>query len=171
MSHQILQDIEKKFVKKMPVIRPGYTVKISSKIREGEKERVQTFEGLVLGFNSGHGASKTIKIRKMVEGIGVEKTFPLYSPIITKIQVTKTPKVRRAKLFYMRELSGKATRLKTSASLAAKDALISAKFGKKRADMLESMNTHVEPTATQENTEVVPEAVEPAQTAGETKSE
>lgn len=135
MTHHLLQDIEKKFVKKLPVIRPGYTVKISQKIREGEKERVQMFEGLVLGFNAGRGASKMIKVRKMVEGIGVEKTFPLYSPLITKIEVTKTPKVRRAKLFYMRELAGKATRLRTQVGLAAKDE----KYGKKKAELLEGM--------------------------------
>ena len=163
MSHQLLQEIEKKFMKKLPVIRPGYSVRISQKIREGEKERVQVFEGLVLGFNAGHGASKTIKVRKMVEGIGVEKTFPLYSPVITKIQVTKTPKVRRAKLFYMRNLAGKATRLKTQVGLAAKDE----KFGKKRAEMLEAMGAHVAPTATAENTPIV-EAT-PEQSEGATE--
>lgn len=153
MTHILLQDIEKKFVKKLPVIRPGYTVRIHQKIREGEKERVQIFEGLVLGFNGGHGASKMIKVRKMVEGIGVEKTFPLYSPIITKIQITKTPKVRRAKLFYMRDLTGKATRLRTQVGLAEKDE----KFGKKRAELLEAMGANVAPTATAEQTEMVME--------------
>lgn len=135
MTHHLLQDIEKKFIKKLPVIRPGYSVRISQKIREGEKERVQIFEGLVLGFNAGHGASKMIKVRRMVEGIGVEKTFPLYSPLITKIEITKTPKVRRAKLFYMRELAGKATRLRTNVGLAAKDA----KYGKKKSQFMEAM--------------------------------
>ncbi len=144
MTHHLLQDIEKKFVKKLPVIRPGYTVKISQKIREGEKERVQMFEGLVLGFNAGRGASKMIKVRKMVEGIGVEKTFPLYSPLITKIEVTKTPKVRRAKLFYMRELAGKATRLRTQVGLAAKDE----KYGKKKAELLEGMGLDAATAAT-----------------------
>lgn len=135
MTHHLLQDIEKKFKKDLPVIRPGYSVRISQKIREGEKERVQAFEGLVLGFNGGHGASRTIKVRKMVEGIGVEKTFPLFSPLITKIQVTKTPKVRRAKLFYMRELAGKATRLRSKVGLAAKDE----QYGKKKSALLEGM--------------------------------
>jgi len=71
----------------------------------------------------------------MVEGIGVEKTFPLFSPLITKIEITKTPKVRRAKLFYMRGLAGKATRLRTQVGLAAKDE----KFGKKKHALLEGM--------------------------------
>lgn len=135
MTNIIVQDIEKKFVKKLPVIRPGYTVRISQKIREGEKERVQVFEGLVLGFNGGHGASKMMTVRKIVEGIGVEKTFPLYSPLITKIQITKTPKVRRAKLFYMRGLAGKATRLRTQVGLAAKDE----KYSNKKAALMEGM--------------------------------
>ena len=135
MTHHLVQDIEKQFVKKLPVIRPGYTVRISQKIREGEKERVQVFEGLVISFNGGHGASKMMTVRKMVEGIGVEKTFPLYSPLITKIQITKTPKVRRAKLFYMRDLAGKATRLRTQVGLAAKDE----KFSKKKSELLEGM--------------------------------
>ncbi len=135
MTHHLLQDIEKKFIKKLPLIRPGYTVRIHQKIREGEKERVQVFEGLVMGFNAGHGGSKMMKVRKMVQGIGVEKTFPLYSPLVTKIEITKTPKVRRAKLFYMRELSGKATRLRAHVGLTAKDE----KYSKKKADLMESM--------------------------------
>ncbi len=153
MTHILIQDIEKKFVKKLPVIRPGYTVRISQKIREGEKERVQVFEGLVLGFNGGHGSSKMMTVRKMVEGIGVEKTFPLYSPVITKIQIMKTPKVRRAKLFYMRDLSGKATRLRTQVGLAEKDE----KFSKKRAELLEGMGANV-PVSDPEQTEMVMEA-------------
>lgn len=156
MTHLLLQEIEKKFVKKLPLIRPGYTVRISQKIREGEKERVQTFEGLVLGFNGGHGASKMIKVRKVVEGIGVEKTFPLYSPLITKIQITKTPKVRRAKLFYMRDLVGKATRLRTQVGLKAKDE----KYSKKRSDLMEGMGAEggEETIANAQQTEMVMDA-------------
>lgn len=130
-----IQKIEKKFIKKLPVIRPGYTVRVHQKIREGEKERIQVFEGLVMGFNAGHGASKMMRVRKIVEGIGVEKIYPLYSPIIAKIEVKKTPKVRRAKLFYMRNLSGKSARLRTKAGLREKDL----KFGKKDAELIEGM--------------------------------
>lgn len=174
MTHHLLQEIEKKFTRKVPVIRPGYSVRISQKIREGEKERVQNFEGLVIGFNSGHGGSKMIKIRRMVEGIGVEKTFPLYSPLITKIVVTKTPKVRRAKLFYMRKLTGKATRLRSSVGLAAKDE----KFGKTRSELMEGMgvDTAAEPVvsnaAEAEQMALIPDApVETSAPEAEKKSE
>ncbi len=108
----VLQDIQKLAVKKVPVIQPGYTVKIHQKIKEGEKERIQIFEGLVIKINSGYGADKTITVRKNVGGIGVERIFPLYSTNIVKIEVKKKSKVRRSKLYYMRERSGKSARLK-----------------------------------------------------------
>lgn len=108
----ILQEIQKLAIRKVPTIRTGNTVKVHQKIKEGEKERIQIFEGLVIAINSGHGADKTITVRKIVEGIGVEKIFPLYSPNLEKIEVKKKSKVRRAKLYYMRDRSGKSARLK-----------------------------------------------------------
>lgn len=111
----LLQEVQKLAIKKnIPEIRPGYTVRISQKIKEGEKERIQAFEGLVIRINSGYGADKSITVRKIVDGIGVERVFPLYSTLITKIEVKKTSKVRRAKLFFMRDRSGKSARLKES---------------------------------------------------------
>lgn len=111
----ILQDIQELAVKKrVPVIQTGHTVRVHQKIKEGEKERIQIFEGLVIRVNSGHGADKTFTVRKIVQGIGVEKIFPLYSPNIQKIEVKKESKVRRAKLYYMRERAGKSARLKES---------------------------------------------------------
>ena len=108
-----LQDIQKLAIKKkVPVILTGHTVRVHQKIKEGEKERIQIFEGLVIRVNSGHGADKTFTVRKIVQGIGVEKIFPLYSPNIQKIEVKKESKVRRAKLYYMRDRSGKSARLK-----------------------------------------------------------
>lgn len=100
--------------KKVPVIQTGHTVRVHQKIKEGEKERIQIFEGLVIRVHGGHGADKTFTVRKIVEGIGVEKIFPLYSPNIQKIEVKKESKVRRAKLYYMRERAGKSARLKES---------------------------------------------------------
>jgi large subunit ribosomal protein L19 len=88
------------------------TVKVHQKIKEGEKERVQIFEGLVIKISAGHAADSTFTVRKVVEGIGVEKIFPINSPNVAKIEVIKKSKVRRAKLYYMRELFGKAARLK-----------------------------------------------------------
>lgn len=108
----VLQEIQELSIKKVPTISIGNTIKVHQKIKEGEKERIQIFEGLVIAINSGHGADKTITVRKIVEGIGVEKIYPLYSPNIEKIEVKKKSKVRRAKLYYMRDRSGKSARLK-----------------------------------------------------------
>ena len=138
--HHLIQKIEKEFIRKVPAIRPGYTVSVHQKIREGEKERVQVFEGLVIGFNAGYGSSKMMRVRKIVEGIGVEKIFPLYSKIITKIEVKKRPKVRRAKLFYMRGLTGKSARLRAGTALSEKDL----KYGKKKSNLLEGMGVDLE---------------------------
>lgn len=108
----LLQSVQRLAIKKLPEIRSGYTVKIYQKIKEGEKERIQIYEGLVIAVNSGYGADKTITVRKVVDGIGVEKIFPLFSTNIDKIEVMKKAHVRRAKLYYMRERSGKSARLK-----------------------------------------------------------
>jgi len=93
-------------------IRPGNTVLVYQKIKEGEKERVQVFEGLVIARNHGRGINATITVRKVISGIGVEKIFPLHSPTIEKIEVSKREKVRRAKLYYLRTAKGKRARLK-----------------------------------------------------------
>jgi large subunit ribosomal protein L19 len=97
----------------LPEIRPGDTVKIYQKIKEKNKERIQVFEGQVLARKHGKGISATIIVRKVVSGIGVERTFPLHSPTIEKIEVTKRRKARRAKLYYLRTAKGKKARLKT----------------------------------------------------------
>lgn len=113
MSQAILDHVSNSSVKKdVPVLKPGYVVRVHQRIKEGEKERVQIFEGLVIKLSSGARAvDKTFTVRKVVEGVGVEKIFPLYSPLLEKIEVTKQGKVRRAKLYYMRSLEGKSTRL------------------------------------------------------------
>jgi large subunit ribosomal protein L19 len=108
----LLQDVQRLAIKKVPELKAGYTVAVHQKIKEGEKERVQIFEGLVIAVGSGHGADKTFTVRKVVEGIGVERIFPLYSPRIEKIQVKKEGKVRRARLYYMGDRFGKSARLK-----------------------------------------------------------
>ncbi|MDX9971026.1 MAG: 50S ribosomal protein L19 [Candidatus Gracilibacteria bacterium] len=109
----LLQEVQLLAVKKqMPDIRPGVTVKISQKIKEGDKTRIQHYQGLVIKINSGYGADKTITVRKVTDGVGVEKTFPLYSTNIDKITVVKSAKVRRAKLYYLRERFGKSARMR-----------------------------------------------------------
>jgi len=98
--------------RKLPELKTGMTVKVHQKIKEGEKERIQIFEGLIIAVSHGHGVNKTITVRKVVEGIGVEKIFPLYSPLVEKIVVKKQSKVRRGKLYYMRTRFGKTARMK-----------------------------------------------------------
>ncbi len=98
--------------KELPDIRPGDTIRVHQKIKEGDKERIQVFEGLVLARKHGKGISATITVRRMISGIGVERIFPIHSPIIEKIEVLKRAKVRRAKLYYLRTAKGKKARLK-----------------------------------------------------------
>lgn len=93
---------ESKLKKELPDIQPGYTVIVHQKIKEGDKERTQKFEGIVISRRGGQGLSATITVRKISEGVGVEKIFPLHSPAITKIEVVKKAKVRRAKLYYLK---------------------------------------------------------------------
>lgn len=95
-----------------PEVRPGDTVRVLQKITEGEKERVQPFEGLVIARKHGHGITATITIRKVSSGIGVERIFPVHSPTIQKIEVLKRSKVRRAKLYYIRTKAAKEARKK-----------------------------------------------------------
>ena len=112
MSQALLQHVSGAAVKgELPDLRPGHVVRVHQKIKEGEKERVQIFEGLVMSLNAGAKADKTFTVRKVVEGVGVEKVYPLYSPLIEKIEIVKQGKVRRSKLYYMRDLAGKSTRL------------------------------------------------------------
>ncbi|AMQ01023.1 MULTISPECIES: 50S ribosomal protein L19 [Pedobacter] len=95
-----------------PAFKSGDTVSVHYKIREGNKERVQIYQGVVLQRNS-VGANETFTVRKMSNGVGVERIFPINSPNIAKIEVNSHGKVRRAKLFYLRELTGKAARIKS----------------------------------------------------------
>lgn len=113
MSQAILDHVAKSsMTKTVPVLEPGMTIRVHQKISEGGKERTQIFEGLVIKIGSGSGVNKTFTVRKVVDGIGVEKIFPFYTPSIEKIELMKRGKVRRAKLYYMRDLQGKATRLR-----------------------------------------------------------
>ncbi len=101
--------------KGLPDIRPGDTVRVYQKVREKDKERLQAFEGIILARKHGKGISATITVRKVISGIGVEKIFPIHSPIIEKIEVLKRGKVRRAKLYYLRTMVGKKAKVKRKA--------------------------------------------------------
>lgn len=95
----------------VPDFRPGDNVKVHVRLREGEKERIQIFEGLVIARKHG-GISETFTVRKISSGIGVERTFPLHAPTVAKIELERRGRVRRAKLYYIRQLRGKAARIK-----------------------------------------------------------
>ncbi|MBI4126734.1 MAG: 50S ribosomal protein L19 [Deltaproteobacteria bacterium] len=97
-------------LRKVPLFRPGDTLRIHTKIREGEKERIQMFEGIVIR-RRGSGASETFTVRKVSYGVGVERLFPLSSPFIDRIEVVTKGRVRRAHLTYLRKRSGKAARI------------------------------------------------------------
>lgn len=110
--NEIVEMIEKEHMRlDLPEIHPGDTVKVYTKVFEGDKERIQVFEGTVISIRGGN-TRKTFTVRKVSHGIGVEKTFPFHSPLIEKIEVTGKSKVRRAKLYYLRKLKGKAAKLK-----------------------------------------------------------
>lgn len=96
----------------IPTIKPGDTIRVHQKIKEGGKERIALFEGLVLARKHGQGVSATFTVRKVVDGIGVERVFPLHSPTIAKIEVLRHAKVRRAKLYYIREKASREIRKK-----------------------------------------------------------
>lgn len=107
----ILANIEKDFIRTdIPEFRTGDTVRLSIKIKEGDKERVQAFEGTVIR-KKGSGIRSTVTVRKVSWGVGVERTFPLNSPSLESIKVIGKGKVRRAKLYYLRNLKGKAARI------------------------------------------------------------
>jgi len=107
-----VENYVKPFLKTLPDIRPGDEVKVYQKIREKDKDRIQTFEGLVIARKHGREMGATITLRKVIAGVGVEKIIPLHLPTIEKIEVLKRGKVRRAKLYYLRKAKGKKARLK-----------------------------------------------------------
>lgn len=107
----IMEEINKRQLKKdIPTFRPGDLVRVHAKITEGEKQRIQVFEGVVIKRKGGD-ILETFTVRKMSYGIGVERIFPLHSPMIDKIEVKSRGKVRRAKLYYLRDLSGRSARI------------------------------------------------------------
>lgn len=113
----IVSELEKTIMREdLPDFRPGDTVAVHYKIKEGERERIQVFEGVVIAKKGG-GARETFIVRKVSYGVGVERIFPLHSPLIDKIEVKRQGKVRRAKLYYLRGLSKKASRIKERSRL------------------------------------------------------
>lgn len=112
MSQQLINAVVKEYLRNdIPEFRPGDSVRVHVRIKEGDKERIQVFEGLVMGRQGG-GISETYTVRKISSGIGVERIFPVHSPLVAKIEVTRRGLVRRAKINYVRNLSAKAARIK-----------------------------------------------------------
>ena len=105
--------VEQRHLTKRPEMRSGDTVRVHVKVREGDKERIQIFEGIVIGMHRG-GARASFTVRKVSFGQGVERIFPLHSPTIAKVDIVRSARVRRAKLYFLRDLKGKAARMKES---------------------------------------------------------
>ena len=115
MSNQIIQSLETEFLqaanKKLPAFEPGDTVVVQVKVKEGERSRLQSFEGIVIAKRN-RGFNSSFTVRKISHGVGVERVFQSYSPTVDSVEVKRRGDVRRAKLYYMRELSGRAARIK-----------------------------------------------------------
>jgi large subunit ribosomal protein L19 len=109
---ETIKQLEREMIRlDLPDFGPGDTVKVHVKIKEGEKERIQTFQGVVISMKGG-SATETFTVRKVSYGVGVERIFPLHSPAINEIEVITKGRVRRAKIYYLRNLRGKAARIK-----------------------------------------------------------
>ncbi|MBO5394471.1 MAG: 50S ribosomal protein L19 [Clostridia bacterium] len=110
----IIDQIEKENMKEtLPEFNIGDTVRVGVKIKEGDKERIQAYEGVVIARKNG-GIRETFTVRKISNGVGVERTFPMHSPLVTSVEVVRKGKPRRAKLYYVRELTGKAAKIKSA---------------------------------------------------------
>ncbi len=103
-------ETQKEYLKDVPAFRAGDTLRVNVRVKEGEKERLQAFEGVCIG-RKGSGVSATFTVRKISNGVGVERIFPLHSPMLAEIKVVRRGRVRRAKLFYLRNVTGKAARI------------------------------------------------------------
>ncbi len=106
-----IETVERPHRTNRPTLRSGDTVRVHVRVREGDKERIQVFEGMVIGMHRG-GSNATFTVRKVSFGQGVERIFPLHSPTIDRVEVVRGAQVRRAKLYFLRELKGKAARMK-----------------------------------------------------------
>jgi large subunit ribosomal protein L19 len=105
-------ETQKEWIRKdIPAFRAGDTLRVNVRVKEGDKERIQAFEGLCIA-RRGSGVSESFTVRKISNGVGVERIFPVHSPMIAELEVLRRGRVRRAKLYYLRNLTGKATRIK-----------------------------------------------------------
>ena len=149
MQNQILETINKAQEKKRPNFRVGDRVNVSVRLKEGEKERIQAFRGLVITKTpkSGKGPGATFTVRKISEGVGVERIFPIHSPFIEKIVIESSSEVRRSRLYFLRELKGKKARLKEAE-----------RFGKEMVSEEAPAQAVTAEVATEATTEAAPKA-------------
>lgn len=176
----VIQELEKSYMREdLPDFRAGDTVAVHYKIKEGDRERIQIFEGVVIAMKGG-GARETFIVRKVSYGVGVERIFALHSPLIDKIEVKRLGKVRRAKLYYLRGLSKKASRIKERSRLdyqnaelkakeAAAKAAAAAEAQETKAAEQEAQESQIEETVEQTTQE--PEAQDTKDTPEEAKAE
>lgn len=167
MKNQWIQEVERKYKKKsLPMLNPGDTVKVKIKIKEGNKERLQAYEGVIIKLR-GEGTSQSMTVRRIFQGVGVERVFLLHSPNVDSIQVMKRGEVNRSKLYYMRQRSGKSARIKEKlgAALAkvqsaekTRQAKLDAQFAAEEASRPVEPEAQPEVVAQIEETSVVPEA-------------
>jgi large subunit ribosomal protein L19 len=104
-------ETQKEWLRDVPPFRPGDTLRVNVRVKEGEKERIQAFEGICIA-RRGSGVSETFTVRKISNGVGVERIFPVHSPMLAEVNVVRRGRVRRAKLYYLRNVTGKATRIR-----------------------------------------------------------
>lgn len=148
--NQLILEQDKKYLKKaIPQLKAGLTVRVHERIKEGEKFRTQIFEGLVIKVHNQKNVSTTFTVRKIVDGIGVEKIFLLHSPTIEKIEVIREAKIKQANLYYMRERSGKSARMKSKFVTSVVD------------EILEEAPTEVAPEAVETEAPETPETEAP----------
>lgn len=143
------------FLKKnIPDIKPGDTVRVHQKIREEKKERIQIFEGIILAVKHGKGVNATFTVRKIAQGIGVEKIYPIHSPNIDKIEIVSRGKARRAKLYYLRDRVGKKAKLKRSEYVPGEETIVEPK---PKPKIEPKADTKVKPEPEKPKKEVKPE--------------
>ena len=168
----IIKSIEHEHLKeKIPVLKVGNTVRVHQRIKEGNRERIQIFEGFVLKRQNG-GIGETFTVRRIASGVGVEKTFPIHSPLVEKVELVRVGKARRAKLYYLRDRVGKAAKTKEQIGARIEDKEITVKATieeepvveeKVEAPVEEAKTVETEATPVEEvKTEEAPKAEEPA---------
>ena len=168
---------------RIPKFSPGDTVKVNFRIREGERERIQVFQGVVIRFMNGKGPAANFTVRRITAGIGIERVFPLHSPLVESLEITRYGSVRRAKLYYLRGLQGRAARIKelnpaqrrkALEAAAIAEAEVAAKAAQAAQDAEEPAEASVaeaEDTVPDEAAEPVEEPEEPTEESGEEAAE